>query len=132
METLNSLFKELYEAKQQEDIFKAKRTALEEQIALTWGIPQEWEGSHMEKTDEFKVKISRRMNLKIDADALTDIAHKHDLGSFLGTLFKWKPELDKKQWDKADENIKAAFAESMTKTPGKVSVSVEKIDKEAA
>lgn len=130
MNSISNLVRNLYAAKSKEDEAKAARIAIEEELASAIGVSEQWEGSKTDIVDEFKVKVSRKMNVKIDGARLTELSHTHGLDSMLGIIFKWKPEIDKKSWDSADKAITDIFNGAITRTPGKISFTVEK--KEAA
>lgn len=60
------------ELKIQEDNLRAERAALEERMAE--GIPEDWEGSKTWDDGPYKVKATRRMNRKVDAETLVTVA----------------------------------------------------------
>ena len=81
----------LYEAQNAEKKAKEHRMELENQMAKAIGMPDSWEGSMTNKVGDYKVKVSRRMNVKIDADKLNELARENGLDAQLRTLFRWKP-----------------------------------------
>lgn len=116
----------LHEAKTKEDAAKAARVAIEEQLAAAIGVPEQWEGSRTNDVGEFKVCVKRSMNVKIDAVRLREIAALNSIDEMImSTAFRWKPELNKKGWDNTGDEIKAMLSAAITKTPGKVGISVE-------
>lgn len=123
------LTQRLYEVKEEETAVKNKRLQIEEQLTEALNIPDQWEGSKTMKVDRFKVNVSRKMNTRIDKSLIL-FAGEKGLTEYLGKIFRWKPELDKKQWDSSDENIRAAFSEVVVQTPGKPSFTVTVNDKE--
>ncbi|MEG1603637.1 MAG: hypothetical protein RRY12_12525 [Cloacibacillus sp.] len=131
MDNIYLLAAALHEAKAKEDAAKAARVALEEQLAVAIGVPEQWEGSKTNEVGEFKVSVKRTMNIKIDASRLRELAEQHDIDdAIMSTAFRWKPELNKKGWDSADDKIKAILSAAITKTPGKIGISVEIKNKE--
>lgn len=119
------LVKALHNAKVREDAAKADRLALEEQLATGIGLNDAQEGSKTFDVHEFKVTYSHKLNVKIDGDMLCAIAKEKGLTKDAGNMFRWKPEINKKNWDAANDDIKTAFAPAITKTPSKVSFTIK-------
>jgi hypothetical protein len=72
-----------------------------------------------------KVKVVGRMNRKVDADLLQDLARDSGLTDHLPLLFRWRPEVSVAAWKAAATAITTTFAPAITTTPGRPSVSVE-------
>ena len=125
---INELVNQLYEAKLAEQSAKEYRVGLEAQLAEKLGVPEDWEGTQTRGVGLFKVKLSRKMNIKIDANRLREQARVNNILPMMDLLFRWKPEIDKKKWDMADEKVKLAFAPAIEVTPGKASFSVERME----
>lgn len=120
------LIEELYEAKAAEEAAKAKRVQLEADLAKALEVPEQWEGSQTRTVNEYKVCVKRAMNVKIDAARLKEIiSRNNNLEHAAGVAFRWKAELDKKGWNTLGSLVQGAFSEAITKTPGKVSITVE-------
>lgn len=120
------LIEELYEAKAAEEAAKAKRVQLEADLARALEVPDQWEGSQTRTVNEYKVCVKRAMNVKIDAARLKEIiSRNNNLEYAAGIAFRWKAELDKKGWNTLGSLVQGAFSEAITKTPGKVSITVE-------
>ena len=103
MRTPKDIAAEIFATKSEEDRMRARRTALELEFAAAIGVSDQWEGSKTNDFDEYKVTVSRKMNDKIDAVKLREVAALHDLEGALSTAFSWKPELSKKGWDALPE-----------------------------
>lgn len=119
------LIEELYEAKAAEEAAKAKRVQLEADLAKALEVAEQWEGSQTRTVNEYKVCVKRTMNVKIDAARLKEIISRDNLEHAAGIAFRWKAELDKKGWNTLGSLVQGAFSEAITKTPGKVSITVE-------
>lgn len=122
--------KELYEAWMKAKEVEAKsveeRRELEDAITKKLALDEQHEGSKTVEDHGFKVKITQRLSKKIDADALQDIAAQEGLGDHLSTLFRWKPEINKKLWDAADESITRPLSDAITVKAGRPSYSITK------
>ena len=119
------LIEELYEAKAAEEAAKAKRVQLEADLAKALEVAEQWEGSQTRTVNEYKVCVKRTMNVKIDAARLKAIISRDNLEHAAGIAFRWKAELDKKGWNTLGSLVQGAFSEAITKTPGKVSITVD-------
>lgn len=119
------LIEELYEAKAAEEAAKAKRVQLEADLAKALEVPEQWEGSQTRTVNEYKVCVKRAMNVKIDAARLQEITDRYGLKEEAAKSFRWKCELDKKGWNALNPMTQSVFSKAITKTPGKVSITVE-------
>ena len=122
---INELVKELYEAKQNEATAKSIRMSIEAALAQAIGVPEDWEGTKTNAVGEYKVTLTRKMNVKIDAARLRELAIINNIAPALDTCFRWKPEIVKKEWDKADDGVRTKLAEALEITPGKASFTVK-------
>ena len=71
-------------------------------------------------------KIAGRLNHKIDSDKLQAIAAEAGLAEHLGSLFRWKPEINSSAWKSADESITRPLLGAITTTAGRPSFSITK------
>lgn len=102
------------------------RRAIEDQLIEALRVPQSLDGTENYEAEGFKVKIVGRLNRKIDADKLQELAIENDLYAHLSTLFRWKPELNLKAWNAADERITKPLLDAITTTPGRPSFTITK------
>ena len=84
------------------------------------------EGTETANTGEYKIKIVGRMNRKVDADKLHELAIENGLEAHLQNLFRWKPEINAKAWAAADEAITKPLLDAITTTPGRASFAITK------
>ncbi|MEG1836586.1 MAG: hypothetical protein RR203_02365 [Synergistaceae bacterium] len=129
MDKIYQLTNALHNAKMAEDEAKKKRIALEEELATAIELPNDFEGSRTREVENFKVCVKRSMNIKIDVVKLHEIEErisKEDMDK----AFRWKAELNKKPFEALPESTRTVLAEAITKTPGKVSITVEKKSEE--
>lgn len=116
----------LADAKEAEVRAKAAREAIERELAAAIGVPETWTGSTTSEICGFKVTCTRRDNVRIDADAVRGIAAESSaLDQFSKQIFRWKPEIDKKAWDAAPDDVIKAFSAAVTRTPGKISFALK-------
>lgn len=130
MPDLAIIVTKLADAKAAEERTKAARLRIEEELAAAIGVPESWTGSTTSDICGYKVTCTRRDNIKIDADAVRGIASESaTLDGYSKQIFRWKPEIDKKAWDAAPDEVIKAFSAAITRTPGKISFSLKPKDK---
>jgi hypothetical protein len=113
-------------AKQDEARAVQSRRDLEDKMSEILDIDLATEGTINVEGDEYKVKIMTRMTRKVDADKLQEIAAEHDLNKELSTLFRWKAELDMKNWKSAPIEVVNVLSQAVTTTAGRPSYSITK------
>jgi hypothetical protein len=106
------------EAKTAETEWTERRRAIEDQMLAA--DRTEWAG--------FKVRVTSRDNWKIDGDKLQEVAEERGLTAHLGSLFRWKPEVNMALWKAAAPEITDTLCEAITITPSRASFSITKED----
>lgn len=112
-------------AKESEAIATADRRKIEDQIRKIANIRDDVEGTENLALEGFKVKIVCRIDRKVDAEKVQDLAAEHGLTHHLSSLFRWKPELNMSAWKSADESITGPLLGAITTKPGRPSFSIE-------
>ena len=112
-------------AKQAEATATADRRNIEDRIRELTGVRDDVEGTENVKAPGYKVKIVSRLDRKVDADKVQELAAEHGLTTHLSSLFRWKPELNMSAWKAADESITRPLAAAITTKPGRPSFSIE-------
>jgi hypothetical protein len=114
-------------AKDTETTATADRRAIEDQIRKIASIRDDVEGTENLALEGFKVKVVSRIDRKVDADKVQELAAEHGLTDHLSTLFRWKPEINMAIWKAADEAITKPLATAITAKPGRPSFTIEPI-----
>lgn len=120
-----NLYQQWMEVKAAETEMTARRRAIEDEMAKSLQITEDWEGSYTMKDGGFKVNIKRAFTRKVDGKKLTAIADEFGLQDYLPTLFRWKPEIDMRAWKDTETFITDKLAQAVTTTPGRVSFKIE-------
>jgi|SRR5690554_964819 len=107
------------------------RRLAEDRLIQALEIKETEEGSQTLEDGQVRVKVTSRMNRKIDADALQEIAAEHGILNHLSDLFRWKPELNMAAWKSADESITKPLEAAITTKPGRPSFAIEIIKQES-
>lgn len=115
------------QAKEDEKTAIEHRRAYEDKLLSLIGVSENFEGTENAETpDGYKIKITGRMNRKIDADKLQELAAENGLTEHLSDLFRWKAEISAKSWESADESITRPLMGAITTTPGRASFTITK------
>lgn len=117
-------------AKETERVAVESRRDLEDQLAQILQIPEQLDGNMTKNQEDFVIKVTGRINRSIDSDKLQELAIDAGLSDHLGSLFRWKPEINMSAWKAADETITRQLAGAITAKPGRPSFAITKSTKE--
>jgi hypothetical protein len=121
---LSDLSAQWIAAKEAEKSAQDARRLIEDRMLSLIGLPEAFDGTENAAAGEYKIKLVGRLNTKIDADRLQEIAIENGLTEHLSSLFRWKPEINVKVWRAADESITNTLLEAITTTPGRPSFAI--------
>jgi len=128
MSDIDKLCADWLRAKEEEALAVAKRRGLEDELhELLASASGNGDASGTQTTARHKIRVTERLNRKIDADLLQEIAAEHGVSEHLGSLFRWKPELNVKAWSQADASITLPLSGAITTKPGRPSFSIEEL-----
>lgn len=102
------------------------RRVVEDNLTTAYNLEPTFEGTKTIEANGFKVKITARMNRKIDADKLQEIATEHNLTNHLRTLFRWKPEINASAFKAADQAITKPLLAAITTEQSRPTYSISK------
>lgn len=122
-----SIYQDWLTAKENERTAIEARRLIEDELISLHGLPEAGEGSQTLKPEGYKVKVTYRMNRTINADALQEIAAENGLTEHLGSLFRWKPDINTKAWKDAGEDITRPLLDAITTKPGRPSFTIEPV-----
>ena len=122
-----SIYSEWLKAKSAEKEAVATRRDLEDQMISALHIEENSEGSKSYPVEGFTVKITGRLNRKVDGDLLQEIAEESGLSEHLGTLFNWRPTINMKMWKASSADITKPLLEAITTTAGRPSVNITEL-----
>lgn len=125
MSALTELAQEWLRYKKEEADAVSARRAIEDEMARLLRVNQAEEGQTTFNEDDLSIKVNCRMTRKVDGDLLQDIAIEHGLTDHLYKLFRWKPDLNLKEWKAAAPEVTGALAAAITTTAGRPSFSIE-------
>lgn len=125
MKTMEQMAAEWLEAKEAERVAIEKRRDLEDAMRKAASIRDDVEGTETLALEGFKVKVVGRIDRKVDADKVQELAAEFGLTNHLSTLFRWKPEINMAIWKSTDEAITKPLAAAITAKPGRPSFTIE-------
>lgn len=111
-------------AKQAEADAIANRRSIEDQLAQLVNVSADLDGTETLEVGQYTVKIVGRIDRKVDAEKLQEIAIEHGLMDHLSSLFRWKPEINAAAWKQADPAIVRPLADAITAKPGRPSFKI--------
>ena len=124
MSDLEQLAAEWCAAKEAEAAAIAHRRECEDKMLSLIGIGDDHEGTTNADGGLYKIKVASRMSYSVDSDKVQELAAEAGVEAMLSELFRWKPELNKKQWEHCAENIRLALAPAITVKPSRASFSI--------
>ena len=124
MMDLPTLAREWLAAKAAEAEAQAARRSIEDRMRSLIGIPETLEGVTKATPDGYEIKVTGRIDRKVDSEKLHELAAEAGLSSHLPHLFRWKPELNLTVWKATDKSITEALAGAITAKPGRPSFTI--------
>ena len=122
---LDDLAKKWLNAKEVEAMAVARRRKLEDELTSLIGVAENMEGTENVETDGgHTIKITGRINRKVDGARIQEIAAEEGLEEHLASLFRWKPEINMKAWQNADKSITGPLLRGITTQPGRASFTI--------
>ena len=123
-----SIYQQWLNAKGIETAAIKTRRDLEDAMVKIFNIAQYLDGTVNMNWETYKIKIEGRINRKINADKLQELAAENGLTEHLASLFRWKPEINATAWKAAKPEITTPLLDAITATPGRPSFTITKKD----
>ena len=102
-----------------------KRRRFEDLIVEALEIPESLDGTENFDVGNRNLKIVGRLNRKVNAEKLMELAEENGLTGHLQSLFRWKPEVNVSVWKSASEAITRPLLGAVTTEPGRPSFSIQ-------
>jgi hypothetical protein len=112
------------DAKAREASAVEDRRAIEDRIKEIVRLNESLDGTETVERDGYTIKMVGRIDRKVNADQLQELAAEAGLTDHLSSLFRWKPEVNVSVWKNTDESITGALAPAITAKPGRASFSI--------
>ena len=130
MSDLKTLSAEWLGFKSAEEKATTERRKVEDQMVKLLAIPPDFESTETAEPEGFVVKVSGRIDRKVDGEKVQELAAEFGLTEHLSKLFRWKPEINMTIWKASDESITRPLAAAITAKPGRPSFKIIKKDSE--
>jgi len=121
---LKELSRQWLQHKAHEELATTERRRIEDQIVKLLAVAENFEGTETAEPEGFVVKISGRIDRKVDGDKVQELAAEFGLTDHLAKLFRWKPELNMAIWKATDATITGPLAGAITAKPGRPSFKI--------
>jgi hypothetical protein len=124
MSDLKTLSAEWLGFKSAEEKATTERRKVEDQMVKLLAIPPDFESTETAEPEGFVVKVSGRIDRKVDGEKVQELAAEFGLTEHLAKLFRWKPEINMSIWKASDESITRPLAAAITAKPGRPSFKI--------
>jgi len=124
MTDLATLADEWLTAKYEEGLAVARRRELEDKMRSLIGVSDSLEGTETATPGHYVIKVTGRIDRKVDSDKLQELANEAGLSAHLSSLFRWKPEINLAVWKATAPEITTALAPAITAKPGRPSFQI--------
>ena len=121
---LKTLSSDWMRYKAAEEEATTERRKIEDLMVKLLAIPESFESTETAEPEGFVVKISGRIDRKVDGDKVQELAAEFGLTEHLAKLFRWKPEINMAIWKATDETITKPLAAAITAKPGRPSFKI--------
>jgi hypothetical protein len=110
------------DAKERERQAVEERRQTEDAIVRLLDVPESLDGVRNVAVDDIvTLKITGRLDRKVDGDKAQALAKEHGLESHLSSLFRWRPEINAAVWKATDASITGPLSAAVTTKPGRPS-----------
>jgi len=100
------------------------RRRLEDEMVKSFALQPDLDSTVTKQIGDYVIRITGRVDRKVDADKIQELANQHGLESHLSILCRWKPELNLSVWKATDPTITKLLAPAITAKPGRPSFSI--------
>ena len=102
------------------------RREIEDELTRRLEIAETLDGTQRPEVDGYAVKVTGRIDRKVDAEKVQELAAEHDLTDELSQLFRWKPEINMNLWKSYPETTTKLLSPAITAKPGRPSYTITK------
>ena len=112
------------ELKEQEEYVVSERRLIEDQISSLMKIQETLEGVETKKIGNFVIKVTGRIDRKVNAELVQEIAAENGFTEHLPSLFRWTPAINMAAWKKCSPEITTILLGAITSKPGRPSYKI--------
>lgn len=124
---IDKLCQEWLDAKMHERAVIARRREVEDQLITALRINDKSEGTKKIESSGYNIAVEFKVNRKVDGKKLIEVAAANGIGNhILQQIFRWKPEINMRDWKSADRSIILALSNAVTTSEARPSVTITK------
>ena len=124
---IDKLCQEWIDAKMHERSVIARRRAIEDNLIEALRINDKSEGTRKIESSGYNIAVEFKVNRKVDGKKLIEVAASNGIGNdILQQIFRWKPEINMRDWKSADRSIILALSNAVTTSEARPSVTITK------
>jgi len=112
------------ELKRNEEMAVVERRFIEDKMTALMKIQESLEGVETKEIDGLIIKVTGRIDRKVNSDLVQELAAQHGLSSHLPDLFRWTPAINMKAWKRADKAITEPLLDAITSKAGRPSYKI--------
>ncbi len=112
------------ELKEQEEYVVSERRLIEDQITSLMKIQESLDGVETCKINNMVIKVTGRIDRKVNAEMVQEIAAENGLTEHLPSLFRWTPAINMAAWKKCSPEITTILLGAITSKPGRPSYKI--------
>lgn len=124
---IDKLCQEWLDAKMHERAVIARRREIEDNLVEALRINDKSEGTKRIESSGYNIAVEFKVNRKVDGKKLIEVAASNGIGNdILQQIFRWKPEINMRDWKSADRSIILALSNAVTTSEARPSVTITK------
>ena len=118
------LYDEWMRLKDMERSVAEQRRGIEDELIAAHKIDVTQEGTETINDDQYQIKFVRKLTRKVDAEVAKQIAIENGLDDQLARIFRWRADIDAKNWQATDPALTSPFLPAITTKPARPTVAV--------
>lgn len=112
------------ELKHNEEIAISERRIVEDMMSEALKIHPSLDGVETKEIDGLVIKVTGRIDRKVNSEMVQELAAEHGLSSHLSDLFRWTPAINMTYWKRADKKITTPLLGAITSKAGRPSYKI--------
>lgn len=124
---IDKLCQEWLDSKMHERAATTRRRKIEDNLVEALRINDKSEGTKRIESSGYNIAVEFKVNRKVDGKKLIEVAASNGIGNdILQQIFRWKPEINMRDWKSADRSIILALSNAVTTSEARPSVTITK------
>lgn len=124
LDGIGTLSRRWLELKRHEEMAVEERRLVEDQMTSLLNIKESLDGVETTEVEGVVIKITGRIDRKVNADLVQVIAAENGITEHLSSLFRWTPAINMTAWKKCAPEITNVLLGAITSKPGRPSYKI--------